>query len=268
MQELRVNAPEASSPSSLEIQQSNLLQVVMQAAADPSVDADKLGKLLEIGERLELQKKKQQWAESFHAAKREIDGITITKHGKITYESKNNKPGTVVTFLRYDEIADAVKPILARHSLVSSYRYRHESTPPKTICVMTLTHANGYSQEFESVPLPMIDDSGGKTSIHGAGSVMTYGRRYVTCGAFDIVAREEDDDGSMGKGVQPIADEDLERITNCVRACDDKQPGFGKLFTKWMVAEYKVSAPTELNAEQAKGVMAKIREKMAGLGIK
>lgn len=248
----------------------NMLQMVMRAAGDPSIDADKLEKLLRIGKELEQDKRAAEWAAAFQAAKFEIDEYRITKNGKIVYPGKPGKEDSVVRFIRYDDIADAVKPILRKNGLASSYTFRHEATPPKTICVMTITHANGFERVFESVPLPMVDDSGGKNAVQGAGSVMTYGRRYATCAAFDIVADGEDDDGNLGRDLaKPITAEEFETIDNILRSCEDKAPNTRKLFTAWMLKELKTANPKELmQGRQLKAVMTVLEGKQRQLGLK
>jgi hypothetical protein len=262
--ELTLSDPRLPSTSA----QPTLLQTVMQAVLDPTIDPARLEKFLQIGRELEADKAKREWGLAFRAAKDEIDGIRIVKNGQIIYPGKNGAAPSTIKFARYEDLADAVKPILRKNALTASYTYRVETTPPKTVCVMKLLHAGGHSENFESIPLPLVDDGGGKNAVQGAGSVMTYGRRYAVQAAFDIVAVDEDDDGS-GRGVAPrISEADAEQIHNCAAECEGKQPGFLMLFTKWMLAEYKVDRPESLNAEQAKGAMAKLREKMAALGIK
>lgn len=247
----------------------DMLQMVMRAAMDPTIDPARLEAFLKIGRELEADKAKREWAMAFRAAKDELDGVRLTKQGKIVYEGKNGKQDSVIKFLRYDDIADAVKPIMRKHELTVSYSYRHETTPPKTICVMTILHAGGHSEKFESVPLPMVDSGGGKSDIQGAGSVMTYGRRYAIQAAFDIVAENEDDDGNMGRKQEPpITEEQIETLQNLVQACEDKNPGFKNLFAKWFVKEFSTAHVKDLRqGRQYKTALDKLQEKMTLLGL-
>jgi hypothetical protein len=247
----------------------NMLEVVMRASMDPNIDPARLEKFLQIGRELESDKAKKEWAVAFRAAKDDLDGVSLKKNGKIVYAGKNGAPDSTIHFLKYDDIADAVKPILRKHGLTASYTYEHEATPPKTICVMTLLHSGGHSQQFRSVPLPMVDSGGGKSDIQGAGSVMTYGRRYAIQAAFDIVAEGQDNDGSgQREQPKPVTDEQIETIENIVRACDEKNPGFKQLFANWMAKEFRVSSPAQLmQGQQLKAVMLKLAEKQKALGI-
>lgn len=249
--------------------QPDMLQIVLRAAADPSIDPARLEKFLQIGRDLQADKAKQQWAVAYRAAKDELDGVRISKRGQIIYEAKNGKPESVIKFLQYSDIADAIKPILRKYELTASYTYEVETTPPKTVCVLNLLHSGGHSRDFRSVPLPMVDSGGGKNDVQGAGSVMTYGRRYVIQAAFDIVADGQDDDGNMGREQpKPITQEEFETIANIVQACDDKNPGFRLLFAKWMAKELSVTDPKELRqGAQLKAVRGKLSEKQRLLGL-
>lgn len=246
----------------MSVEPHNMLATVMRAAMDPNLDPARLGAFLAMARELEQDQKRQEWAMAFKAAKEELDEISITKRGEIVYKTG------VVKFMRYDDIADAVKPALRRHSLAASYTFRYESTPPKAICVMTLTHANGFERTFESIPLPMVDTSGGKNDVQGAGSVMSYGRRYAVCAAFDIVADGEDDDGNAGKFSQRyITEEEAIRIKDILHSCEEREPGFNGRFNKWIMAEFKASSVGELAQGGLKSVMQKLSEKQRALGL-
>lgn len=247
----------------------SLLETVMRAVADPGIDPARLREFLEIGKDLEAIKAKKEYVAAFLAAKRDMDGIKITRRGKIIYAAKGGKPGGVVRFARYDDIADVVKPILAKHDLAATYNYEYTNNPPKVICVMTLTHRGGHSQEFRSVPLPMVDSSGGKNDIQGAGSVASYGRRYIVCPVFDVVAEGEDDDGSGLGAPEVITEEQARQIEDIVEACHQRDPKFRAAFAKWLAVEFQVDSPAALyQGAQRDAVLGKLHEKMAALGIK
>jgi ERF superfamily len=240
----------------------SMLDRVLNEAIGTNLDPERLEKFLAIARELELDKKKQEWSTAFRAAKNEIDCFRITKRGRIVY-----KNGSIVKFIKYEDMSDAVKPILRKHALSASYSYRYEQNPPKAICIMTLTHANGYSQKFDSVPLPMIDTSGGKSDLQGSGSVMSYGIRYVTRAAFDIVAEDEDTDGNGAPG-KPITANQLNDINIMVQDCETKEPAFTRRFMRWLQKELHVDALEDLyQGEPRRIVLAKLGEKQRELGL-
>lgn len=244
-----------------------MLEIVMRAVADPTIDPSRLREFLQIGRELEADRAKKDYIAAFHAAKQEMDGIKIRKDGKIVYD-KPGKAGGVIKFMKYDDIADAIKPILARHDLVATYTAEFTVSPPKTVVVMELMHKGGHSKEYRSVPLPMVDSGGGKNDIQGAGSVSAYGRRYVVVPAFDIVAEGEDNDGA-GSRVIAITPEQVQTIWDIVEECNNRDPKFSQLFVKWLRAEFAIDNPVNLfQGAQLKAVMAKLDEKMVLLGMK
>jgi hypothetical protein len=232
--------------------------------ANPDIDPARLREFLAIGRELEADQAKREYVEAFMQAKRALDGVKITKHGKIVYPAKREGgTASTVTFARYEDIADAIKPKLAESGLAASYSYEYTANPPKVICVMTLTHLRGHSQEFRSVPLPMVDSSGGKNDIQGAGSISSYGRRYVVCPAFDIVTEEEDNDGT-GKGspVQ-ITEEQIRVIEDMVQACTEKDPLVPQSFPRWLKAEFAIDSPAKLyQGPQLEAVMGMLKRKL------
>jgi len=256
--------------TALASRQPTMLETVMQAIATKGLTPEVARQYLELGRELEADQAKREWAMAFRAAKDELDGVKLTKNGRITYEGKPGKQGSTIKFLEYDDIAEAVKPILRKNGLTASYTYRYESTPPKTICVMKLLHASGHFENFESVPLPMIDQSGGKTDVQGAGSVMTYGRRYVVQGAFDIVATGQDNDGS-GQGLPVvITEQQAMALDDRVAACAERDSKFPVAFERWLKAEYGADATirTLYQGKQHTAVSDKLTEKMRAMNIR
>ena len=243
---------------------------ILAAAQESGRDPATVREMYAFAKEVMKDQNQQEWTQSFVQAKMELDGLKIRKNGAIVYEGKNGKPDSTIKFLKYDDIAEVVKPILRKYNLVAAYDYEFTTNPPKTICVMRLMHVNGHFELFRSPPLPMVDSGGGKNDVQGAGSVGTYGRRYVVCPTFDIVAEGEDDDGNLGKDTpQPITDEEHATIANVVRACEDKNPGFRKLFTAWLVKELKVTDIQHLTqGRNLKAVMTKLDEKQRALGLK
>jgi hypothetical protein len=241
-------------------QPQTMLEIVMRAASDPTIDPARLREFLAIGRELEADKAKREYVAAFLAAKADLDGMKITKRGQIVYEAKLGKKGSSIGFMRYDDIAEAVKPILRSHGLAATYSYEMLAGAPKVVCVMKLMHQGGHSEEFRSVPLPMIDQSGGKTDIQGAGSVSSYGRRYVVCPAFDIVAEGEDNDGARTLPTEPITFEQAVKIEEILLAYEERVPGQKSKFMAWMKAELQVEAIKDLyQGAQLDAVMEKLR---------
>lgn len=243
---------------------------LLKFAERPDCDPAKMREVYAFAKEVMADEKREEWTRAFVAAKMELDGVKIQKNGAITYEAKPGKAASTIKFLRYDDLAESVKPILRKYNLVAAYDYETSQTPPKTICVLKLMHVNGHTESFRSAPLPMVDEGGGKNATQGAGSVMTYGRRYAIQAAFDIVAEGEDDDGNMGRNQpQPISENECRNLEDVLQELDNREPGAKKRFMSWIEKQFKCSSLGELlDGSQLKAVRTAIAQKQSVLGIK
>lgn len=235
---------------------------VLQQAITAGAPVDVIERLIGLVEREDAKDAKRAFESAFLAAKQQLDGVKITKRGTITYEGKPGKQGGSIKFMRYDDIADVVKPILAEHGLTASYSYEYIATPPKVVCVLTLRHSGGHSEQFHGAPLPMIDGSGGKSDVQGVGSTMTYGRRYAIQASFDIVAEGEDTDGSGKAAI--IQEAALLELDDMLAECENKEAGAKARAMAWVTKEFRVAGLSELTADQGGRVKSMLAKKLGG----
>jgi len=231
-----------------EAEKPSMLQAVMAAAMNPDLDPERIKAFLDMAE---------------------ISAIRIMKNGEIVYPGKNGGPASIIKFIKHGDISRLIKPILAQYGLTNTYSSETLQAPPKAITVMTLMHKNGYSKEWKSIPLPMVDSGGGKNDVQGAGSISTYGRRYVTIDAFDIVAEDSDDDGNLGKAAQPITQDQADTIADILHEIEQRQKGSTAQFSRWIKQQFKVDAVGQLlQGDQHAEVMDKLDKKQREMGIK
>lgn len=223
----------------------NILAVIARASSDPNVDVAKMNALLDLQERIMAKQAEASYTSALLNAKRSLRDVRITKDGKITY-----KDGSKIKYAKYENIADYVQPILYENGLIPAYTFEFLPNPPKVVAVMKLRHIGGFKEEFRSVPLPMIDSSGGKNDLQGAGSVSSYGKRYVVCPALDIITENEDYDGS-GEGIEPITPDQASNIRNLLAEYGRSE----ERFLQFM----KVSSVEEIQQRQYIGVVQKIK---------
>ncbi len=248
----------------------SMLQAVMQAAMNPNLDPDRIEKFLNMARDLEQDQKRQEFLAAFAAAHREISQIKILKNGEIIYPPTAKSPsGSVVKFIKHDDISRAIKPVMVANGLTATYSSEVIETPPKTVVVMTIIHANGYSRDWRSVPMPTVDSGGGKNDVQGAVSVSTYGRRSVTIQAFDIVAEGADDDGNLGRGAPVVTNEQAQTIDDILSALDHRNSGRRAQFMTWVEKQFRVSKIYDLQqGAQFEEVMSKLDAAQKRDGIK
>ena len=149
-------------------------------ARDPSVDVEKLERLIAMQERIMAHQSKAAFDSAFADMQGEIPAIV---------ERARTNNGT---YAPLEDIVAGVRPVLQRHGFSLS----HETQWPdaKTVRVIgILTHRDGHEKRTEF--LSGADASGNKNAIQGLGSAIAYGRRYTTKDLLCIVTKDEDDDG-------------------------------------------------------------------------
>lgn len=157
----------------------NLMQMVIEKGGDIA----NLEKLIDLQERVS----KAQARKSFYAALSAFQSElpVIEKNGKVQY---NN---TSFEFAKLEDIAAAIKPLLAKHGL--SYRYEQKADQNYLNVICIVTHADGHEERTEMIA--PADNSGQKNKIQQIASTISYLRRYTVTGALGIVVGGEDNDG-------------------------------------------------------------------------
>jgi hypothetical protein len=169
-----------------------LLEVISRAARDPNVDIDKMERLLAMQERVQERMAKQVFTEAKIAMRPELPEVTMKGH--IVIRDKNNANVIIqdTPFARFEDIHDAVVPILTQHGF--DLAFRNGLSPEGKVRVTTiLSHVGGHAEETV-FDLPH-DSSGSKNSVQAVGSSTSYGKRYGVLSALNIKVSGEDDDG-------------------------------------------------------------------------
>jgi hypothetical protein len=165
-----------------------IINVIARAAADPNVDIDKMERLLQMQERVIARNAKA----SYYAALAEMQPKlpVITEHGGIKDRSGNIQS----TYALWEDVNEAIRPILAEHGFALSFKVRRSENEISTTGI--LSHCEGHSEETE-LSLPS-DTSGSKNAVQAVGSSTSYGKRYTAYALLNITSRGEDDDGQKG----------------------------------------------------------------------
>jgi hypothetical protein len=177
----RLPAPTAESAS--------LLEIISRAASDPSVDIDKMERLLQMKERLDARDAEAQFNAALCAAQSET--------GRVAADADN--PQTRSKYATYAKIDKILRPIYTRHGLALSF---DETDSPKQDHIRVLchvTHSAGHKMTYQKdMPADGKGAKGGDvmTKTHAAGAAQSYGRRYLVLGIFNVAIGEEDRDGN------------------------------------------------------------------------
>jgi hypothetical protein len=159
-------------------------------AKDPTVDVDKLQKLIDLQKDIMRTNAEIAFNAAFVQMQKDIPAI------------KASREGDKWNFAALEDIVTIVRPILSKHCFTLSHKT--EWPDAKTVRVIgILTHEQGHQRTSEFISV--ADSSGSKNAIQALGSTVSYGRRYTTKDLLCIVTEDEDDDGEKGGKEQPDA---------------------------------------------------------------
>src|ERR1700743_3022537 len=133
---------------------SSVLEVIARAAADPSVDIDKLERLLAMQERVLDQDRKAIFNEALSRAQARMP--QLDQHGRIDY----NKPGVKpIPYALLEDIDKVIRPIYIEEGFAVAWNT--EQAPDGTIRVIgDFKHRCGHTEQ-RAVTMP-ADSSGAK----------------------------------------------------------------------------------------------------------
>ena len=182
VKDTRALVPVAEQPTAL-------IAVIERAARDPSIDIDKMERLLAMQEKIFA---KQAEAE-FNAAM----ALCQADMPQIVPRSKNDQTNSFYAAL--EEIDWVARPIYTKHGFALSFGTIDCPLEGHFRQTCIATHRAGHSRPYQAdLPIDMTGIKGAqnKTGIQGFGSTMSYGQRYMTKLVFNIVIGGEDNDGN------------------------------------------------------------------------
>lgn len=179
-----------------------LLDVISRAARDPSVDIDKMERLLEMQERVHARNAKM----AFNRALAEMQPNlpVIDERGGI----KDRSGRVQSTYALWEDVNEAIRPILASYGFALTFKVRR--TESEIVTTGVLSHCEGHCEESE-LSLPS-DTSGSKNAVQAIGSSSTYGKRYVAYALLNITTKGQDDNGAFAGADDSISVEQLDEI--------------------------------------------------------
>lgn len=185
-----------------------LMEIISRAASDPNTDVEKLGKLMDLYERIMGNQAKQAFDQAMALAQEEM--------GPVRTDASN--PQTRSKYATYAALDRVLRPIYSKHGFALSYGTADGAEPGYVRVVADVMHRGGHSKQFH-IDMP-ADGKGAKgndvmTKTHATGSAFSYGQRYLVKGVFNIVV-SDDDDGNSAGGNGPITAEQATNIRGLI----------------------------------------------------
>lgn len=217
-----------------------IFSMIERASRDPSVDLDKMERLMQMQERVMERNAKSAYAASFARMQPELP--VIGQKGKNT--------NTKQTYAKWEDIAEAIAPVLSRHGFSISFRVENASGNVSVTGV--LMHEQGHSTET-TLPLP-VDTGAGRNAVQAVGSTVSYGKRYTAGLLLNFVSRDQpDDDGKAAGRGETISENDLADLRDLIEQVNANIPA---------LCEYlKISALSEIPASEFENVKRIVNRK-------
>jgi hypothetical protein len=176
------------------------VSVFERLARDPSVDVDKLDRLMQMHERVTAKQSEGAFNGAMSDAQADMRPIAA--------DALN--PQTRSKYATYAALDSKLRPIYTRHGFGMSFDTGDSPMSPMADYVRVLchvTHRGGYMRTYH-VDMP-ADGKGAKggdvmTKTHAVGAAMSYGMRYLLKMIFNVAVGEDDRDGN-DPATQPAA---------------------------------------------------------------
>jgi len=233
-----MNAVAKTEPNAVEVTQSHqaptteaaaILSLIERAAMNPAVDIDKMERLFEMQKQAMARAARADFDTALAMMQPELPAID--ERGSI----KNNAGKVQSTYALWEDINDAIKPILARHGFSLTFRVKNASG---MVSVTGILGGHNHREET-TLDLP-IDNSGAKNGVQSIASSTSYGQRYTAKLLLNLTSRGVDDDGK-GAGDSEV----LQRAIADINLAEGVEA-----LRKWKQERYdglsKMLAPQEL----------------------
>ena len=185
------SAEPVASPSPAADVADTWVAVIERAARDPTVDVDKLDRLLQMREREHARIAERAFNEALAAAQAEMDAVRA--------DADNSQ--TRSRYASYAALDRAVRPIYTRHGFGLTFDTGDAPGAEQARIVCEVSHIGGHTRRYH-LDMP-VDGKGARggdvmTKTHAMGSGITYGRRYLLGMVFNLVTAKDDDGNAAG----------------------------------------------------------------------
>jgi hypothetical protein len=185
-------------PATRPQQEDSFLAIIERLASRPDIDPDKIKQFMDMNERILDRNAKQAFNSAMTQAQNKIE-LVVAKH-------KNEQ--TSSRYAKLKDILIEAKPIYTSEGF--SLMFYEGETPKEnhTRIMVDIMHCEGHTEtrwgDF-AVQTTGIAGKAMMTLIHGEGSAISYGRRYLTCMIFNIPTGDDDDGNSAGGKIEFVS---------------------------------------------------------------
>lgn len=232
-------------PSVVDDTPQSLLQAIVSLSRDPSVDPEKLERLLAMQERMEARSAAAEFTTALTRAQAEMP--RVSKCGTIELGSGKGS----IPFARWEDVDAVLRPIMDSHGFSLSFTaVERQGQGGGLVVTGILQHVGGHRETY-SMPLG-IDTGPGRNNLQAMGSSLSYGKRYLAEMIFNIVREGVDDDGKAG-GTKYIDSDTAMQIEELITATGSDRTRF--------MAAFNIDSLLDLSASQAQQAINMLNQK-------
>ncbi len=182
---------------------------LLAQALDQGLDHETLGRFMDLQERYEAGEARKAYAEAMAACQAEMQPIVA--------QAENDH--TKSLYAKLGVINQQIAPIYGKHGFSISFGNGEARVEGEIRTTARVLHRMGHFEE-EYIDLPPdgagVQGNANKTPIHARASSMTYGRRYIVMGIFNLSILTEDDDGNLAGGSDRISEEQILELAELI----------------------------------------------------
>ncbi len=176
-------------------QATGLAAALQQALLLPDQGVERLERMWEMHKEMQDRDAARAYADAMKACQKEMPAIQ--KRGK-------NKQ-TNSRYALLEDINRLITPIYTRHGFSLSFGTDRSELADHVGIVCDVMHDGGYSKTYTyDAPIDNVGIKGekNKTTTHGRGSAISYGRRYLVIMIFNLTIGDDDDGNAAGENEQ------------------------------------------------------------------
>lgn len=221
--------------------------IEMSRRPSGEIDVEALRELRGMAKELRDEGMVQWFSRDMAAAQAEMQPVVRAAEVKLSKPGQEDKGS--YKYASLENIDEMLRPIMTRYGFSVTYdrapRPQDAGGGGGFIVTGTLWHRSGHSITA-SFSLG-LDSGPGRSNAQAAGSTDSYGRKYILLGFFNIVRKNEDDDG-VGAGGEPITQDQAARL---VQLADEAGITAGANRKKWFSENlsYEIDAFTKIRKE-------------------
>lgn len=167
------------------------LDMIERVARDPSIDLDKMERLLQMREREQSRIAEQAFNAAMALVQADIEPIRA--------DSAN--PQTRSVYASYAALDREIRPSYAKHGFCLTFNTGEARNEAEVRILCDVSHADGFTRHY-GLYMP-ADGKGARgndvmTKTHAMGSAITYGKRYLLGMIFNLAVYRDDDGNAAG----------------------------------------------------------------------